>query len=121
MEGLKYRGGELDLNKGDTIFIYTDGVAEATNSEGELFGNNRMLEALNLDIHAELNQIDTRVRGAIDSFVGDAPQFDDITVLTFRYNGAEVDTEETDSTESEPVEVTSSEVGTSESNSAEAA
>lgn len=121
MEGLKYRGGELDLNKGDTIFIYTDGVAEATNSEGELFGNDRMLEALNLDIHAELNQIDTRVRGAIDTFVGDAPQFDDITMLTFRYNGAEVDTEETDSTESEPVEVTSAEVGTAESEPAEAA
>ena len=89
LEGLSFRGGDLDLNKGDTVFIYTDGVAEATNSEGELFGNDRMLDALNADTHAELRQIDTNVRDAINTFVGDAPQFDDITMLCFRYNGTE--------------------------------
>ena len=87
MEGLRFRGGDFDLKKGDTIYVYTDGVTEATNIEGELFGLDRMLDALNIDIHADMQQIDTNVRDAIDAFVMDAPQFDDITMLTFRYNG----------------------------------
>ena len=89
MEGLRFRGGDMELKKGDVIYVYTDGVTEATNAEDELFGMDRMLDALNIDINAELEQIDTNVRSAIDDFVADAPQFDDITMLTFRYNGKE--------------------------------
>ena len=89
MEGLRFRGGSIELKKGDTIYVYTDGVTEATEAGGELFGMDRMLDALNIDIHADLKQIDTNVRSAIDDFVMDAPQFDDITMLTFRYNGVE--------------------------------
>ena len=87
MEGLKFNGGEVELQEGDVIYVYTDGVTEATDSEKELFGLDRMLDALNTDVNADPKQIDTNVRTAIDAFVKDAPQFDDITMLTFRYNG----------------------------------
>ena len=87
MEGLRFRGGERELQEGEVIYVYTDGVTEATNAENELFGLDRMLDALNIDVNAELKEIDTNVRKAIDAFVKDAPQFDDITMLTFRYNG----------------------------------
>ncbi len=88
MEGLKFHGGDMELQKGDVIYVYTDGVTEATSAENELFGLDRMLDALNIDVNADLQQIDTNVRSSIDDFVQDAPQFDDITMLTFRYNGA---------------------------------
>lgn len=87
MEGLRFKTKELDLKHGDTLFIYTDGVAEATNSDGELFGTDRMLDALNADPSDELENLDKTVRASIDEFVADAPQFDDITILTFRYTG----------------------------------
>lgn len=89
MEGLKFRGGDIDLQKGDVIYVYTDGVTEATNAENELFGLDRMLDALNTDVSASVEAIDTNVRSAIDDFVEEAHQFDDITMLTFRYNGTE--------------------------------
>ena len=87
MEGLRFRGGEMELEKGDVIYVYTDGVTEATDSKNELFGLDRMLDALNSDRNADVEAIDANVRAAIDGFVMDAPQFDDITMLTFRYNG----------------------------------
>ena len=89
LEGLKFHGGELELQAGDVVFVYTDGVTEATTAENELFGLDRMLDALNVNIKADVKEIDTNVRQAIDAFVQDAPQFDDITMLTFRYNGNE--------------------------------
>ena len=85
MEELKFKTGELDFEHGDTLFIYTDGVAEATDANDELFGTDRMLDALNINPSAELEEIDDAVRAGIDEFVGEAPQFDDITILSFRY------------------------------------
>lgn len=87
MEGLRIRGGSIDLKNGDVVFVYTDGVTEATNDDGELFGLDRMIDALNIDKNAELKDIDSNVRTAIDEFIIDAPQFDDITMLSFRYTG----------------------------------
>ena len=89
MEGMRFHGSETELKKGDTLYIYTDGVTEATNSGNVLFGTDRMLDALNKDVTADVEQIDTNVRSAIDLFVKEAPQFDDITMLTFRYNGTD--------------------------------
>ena len=89
MEGLKFHGGEMELEKGDMVYIYTDGVTEATDSENQLFGMDRMIDALNHDVNASVEEIDANVRNAIEAFVKDAPQFDDITMLTFRYNGIE--------------------------------
>ena len=62
-------------------------MAEATDADGELFGTDRMLDALNADPSADLDKLDKSVRDSIDEFVADAPQFDDITILTFRYTG----------------------------------
>ena len=81
MEGTKYQDYEFTLEKGGGLFIYTDGVAEATSSDNELFGTDRMIEALNLDTDAEPRQLLENVKKAVDDFVGSAPQFDDITML----------------------------------------
>ncbi|MBR6045680.1 MAG: PP2C family protein-serine/threonine phosphatase [Ruminococcus sp.] len=84
----KYKDMEIQLNPGDCIFVYTDGVAEATNANNELFGTDRTVEALN-SIPAGASQKDVLlgVRAAVDAFVKEAPQFDDLTMLGLRYNG----------------------------------
>ena len=89
MPGVKYREYTLELAPGDGLFVYTDGVAEATRSDGELFGTQRMLEALNQVDPGEASRIPKQLRAAIDAFVEDAPQFDDITMLTLLYRGNE--------------------------------
>ena len=85
MEGLRFRENETTLSNGDALFIYTDGVTEATSGELELFGEERMVEALNRHATETPDKIIVGVRGAIDGFVKDAPQFDDITMLCMRY------------------------------------
>lgn len=87
MEGLKYRQSEIHLDPGDRLFVYTDGVPEATNANNELFGNDRLLAALNRDPDAAPSDLLPSVKKEIDEFVGDAPQFDDITMLGFVYHG----------------------------------
>ncbi|WP_051656632.1 PP2C family protein-serine/threonine phosphatase [Butyrivibrio sp. AE3004] len=88
MEGLVFRGGEIYLDKGDTLYIYTDGVTEATNSKNDLFGTDRMLSALNENMEASPAELDKKVRERIYQFVKDAPQFDDITMLCLKFNGS---------------------------------
>ena len=89
MEGLRFRETEVDIQPGDALFLYTDGVTEATNAAYELFGEQRMLDALNHYNTMPPQEILPGVRGEIDTFVGTAPQFDDITMLCLRYLGAE--------------------------------
>ena len=84
MEGLKYKDYEFTLEKGGTLFVYTDGVAEATNLQEELFGTDRMLEALNTDPEASPKQLLENMRSAVDRFVGEATQFDDLTMLSIK-------------------------------------
>ena len=81
MEGSRYRPYELDLAPGDILFVYTDGVAEATNGENVLYGTDRMLSALNASGACKPKKLLDAVKADIDRFVGDAPQFDDITML----------------------------------------
>lgn len=81
MENMRYKEYELQLSAGDALFVYTDGVPEATNGDNVLFGADRMLEALNVCPDSTGQQLLWNVRGAIDYFVGSAPQFDDITML----------------------------------------
>ena len=90
MDGIRFREHSFQLNPGDALFVYTDGVTEATNANNELFGTDRMLEALNRAPRAKPNVLLTNVKTAIDSFVGEAPQFDDITMMCFDYTAAEV-------------------------------
>ena len=87
IEGIRFREHEFELHPGDSLFVYTDGVAEATNSRNELFGAERTLDALNRDPGASPKDILDNVMDGINSFVAEAEQFDDITMLCFRYNG----------------------------------
>ena len=89
MEGIKFRQYEFSLNAGDSIYVYTDGVAEATNSENQLFGTDRMLDALNSEPDASPEKLLNAVEKGIDGFILDAPQFDDITMLCLHYYGKE--------------------------------
>lgn len=84
MEGIKYRIGELLLLPGDEIFLYTDGVTEATNSNNELYGDERLRECLNKSSFSNAEAICRAVKENVDVFVGEAPQFDDMTMLSLR-------------------------------------
>ena len=84
MEGLKFKEYEFEIEPGGVLFVYTDGVAEATDTADQLFGTDRMLDALNIDPHAAPEKLISNVKEAIDEFVGEAPQFDDTTMLCFK-------------------------------------
>ena len=88
MEDIPYRQHAFQLHPGDSIFVYTDGVPEATNGEKELYGAERMLAALNKDPDALPEKIVLNMTQDINSFVDGAEQFDDITMLSFRYMGS---------------------------------
>ena len=81
MDGMVYKDYELQLAPGDKIFVFTDGVTEATASNNELFGMDRLVEALGEDPDADPEHVLKDVRMAVDDFVGDAEQFDDLTML----------------------------------------
>ena len=87
MEGIRFREHEYVLDPGDRLFVYTDGVPEATNSREELYGTDRMTEALNTLHDPSPRELLEYMRKDIDSFTGDAPQFDDVTMLALYYNG----------------------------------
>lgn len=87
MEDVTYREYELTLHAGDILFLYTDGVAEATNKEKQLYGTDRMLDALNKKENADSRELLLTVRADIDLFVGEAEQFDDITMLALKIKG----------------------------------
>ena len=87
MPGMKYRQYELQLHPGDRLFVYTDGVPEATYADSQLFGTDRMLSALNEKDAADPKEVVQVVHEAVDRFVKDAEQFDDMTMLCLDYNG----------------------------------
>jgi len=82
-----YCNREFELQAGDCIFVYTDGVPEASNEAGELFGEQRLAETLNQHPDAEPEQLIHHMHDAVNRFAGNAEQFDDITMLCFRYCG----------------------------------
>jgi len=87
MEDVRYREYEIELENGDFIFVYTDGVAEATNLARKLYGTERMITALNRRQGAGCAELLGLVHRDVDAFVGEAPQFDDITMLCLEYRG----------------------------------
>ena len=89
MEGMRYRANEMILNKGDRIFLYTDGVTEATDENEALYGEERLQSYIdkNKDLRAEA--LLSGLKEDIDLFAGNAPQFDDITMLIFDYKKKE--------------------------------
>ena len=87
MDGVRFKEYELQLTKGAKLFLYTDGVAEATDAHEELFGTDRMIEALRTAEDKSPKEILAAVDAAVDKFVGTAPQFDDLTMLCIEYKG----------------------------------
>ena len=85
----KYQNRESYFRSGDCLFVYTDGVTEATNINNEMFGEKRLVETLNQSPDAGSKDIIHRMREAVDSFAAGVPQFDDITMLCLRYHGAQ--------------------------------
>jgi sigma-B regulation protein RsbU (phosphoserine phosphatase) len=87
MPGVKYKEYELPLRPGAKLFVYTDGVPEACNAEQEFFGLERIVTALNQVADETPQKILESVHSAVDAFVADAPQFDDLTMMCLQYNG----------------------------------
>ena len=94
MEGRKYREYELQMNPGDRLFVYTDGIPEAIDDNMEQYGTTRLVNALNTLKEASIAETLPAVRKNIADFVGGADQFDDITMLGFVYRGTEVGQED---------------------------
>lgn len=90
MENTKYREYDLVMEPGDKLFVYTDGVPEAANVKKELFGTERMLEALRRTENGTPEEILASVRQEVRNFAGAEPQSDDLTMLCLRYNGVQV-------------------------------
>jgi len=89
-EGVRYREQTLQMEPGDFLYLYTDGVTEATNSAEELYESDRLLAVLSRDYGTGAEACEAMCRAVkedIDRFVGDAPQFDDITMLCLYYAG----------------------------------
>ncbi len=91
LEGIPFLQHEFQLEPGDSFFVYTDGVAEATNTEKELYGTDRMLAALNKNPDASPEETLENVSKDIQEFVGEAEQFDDLTMLCVKYNGPDAE------------------------------
>ena len=89
MEGARYTSSEIQLQPGDKLFLYTDGVPEATNGNDELFTLARMEQTLNAAGEKNPSEILESVTAGVDAFVGEAPQFDDLTMLCLQYNGTD--------------------------------
>ena len=89
LDDMVYKDYELKLEKGDSIFVYTDGVTEATDADSRLFGTGRLLDSLNRDQDAGVKEVLAEVLTGIRSFVKDAPQFDDITMMCLYYKGTD--------------------------------
>lgn len=85
MENMRYKCGEMQLDVGDKIFQYTDGVTEATNAQNELYGMDRLTAILGKSSALPPAELLPVIKEDIDKFVGEAPQFDDITMLCLEY------------------------------------
>lgn len=89
MEGIRYKSGSIQLEPGDKIFQYSDGVPEAINISSEQYGMERLGQTLAKNSAKTPVELLPAVKADMDLFVGDAEQFDDITMLCIRFNGTE--------------------------------
>ena len=85
MEEMKFTEGRITLGEGDKLFLYTDGVTEATNAHNALYGKERLLLVLHKNKQQKPKETLSSVKADIDDFVGETPQFDDITMLCVEY------------------------------------
>lgn len=89
MDGYPYKAQEMQLSPGDIIYTYTDGVTEATDKNNELYGEPRLQDALNTQSWNSMEELCRSIKKDVDLFVGDAPQFDDITMVAIRWQPKE--------------------------------
>lgn len=87
IEGTKYKEYTLEFKPGDKIFLYTDGVPEATDDKDQMFGTERMIESLNRSLGDTPEQTIKNLRADINDFVNGAEQFDDLTMMCLEYKG----------------------------------
>ena len=87
MEGIQYEEHKTILAPGDIIYVYTDGVTEANDNRHELYGEKRLISALNLPFNGDMTVLNKNISDSITRFTGGAEQFDDITMLSLKYNG----------------------------------
>ena len=87
MDDVTYKEYEIELKPGDKLFLYTDGIPEASDKDNKMFGTSRMLDALNTDPLASPRQLLDNVASAVNVFVNGAEQFDDMTMLCIEYKG----------------------------------
>ena len=99
MEGVRYKEYALRLNAGDRLFVYTDGIPEAIDAQVAQYGGDRLLRALNAVKDRPMAQALPAVRQDIRGFVGDADQFDDITMLGLAYFGPDEGSERSEGTD----------------------
>lgn len=85
LEGMTYPCGSITLEPGDKLFQYSDGVPEATDAHEELYGMERLERVLAAHTGDAPDHLLPAVKADIDAFVGEAPQFDDITMLCLEY------------------------------------
>jgi phosphoserine phosphatase RsbU/P len=88
MEESRYATGTLRLAPGDSIVCFSDGVTEALDHHGELYGEPRLVATLAAKAGAAPAEVAAQVVADVDVFIGTAPMADDITVLTVAYYGA---------------------------------
>lgn len=91
MEGISFKEYELQLQPGDRLFVYTDGIPEAIDEKVEQYGSERLVAALNSMKNEKMMDLLPGVRQDIREFVGNADQFDDITMLGITYFGKETE------------------------------
>ena len=88
---LTYKEYQLELEPGTKLFLYTDGLPEAKNVNNEMFRIDASIDALNEDANANVEELITNVKAKVMDFMKDAEQFDDLTMLSFEYNGVDKD------------------------------
>ena len=87
MQGIRYRAGSIQLEPGDKVFQYSDGIPEAINSEKAPYGMKRLESVLAKNSEKAPSELLPLVKADVDAFVGDADQFDDITMLCIEFKG----------------------------------
>ena len=87
LPGMPQMDHSFCLRPGDRLFLYTDGVTDAKNTEGDRFGNDRLVEALNADQEIGDASLILRIKAAVDHFAGEEPQYDDISMVSFTFHG----------------------------------
>lgn len=88
-DGFKYKKYSLNLKKGDMLYLYTDGVTEAQNIDGQLYGESRLHRYINSLEHSDVTDICNKIMADVHAYAGEAEQSDDITMMCIRYNGVD--------------------------------